>query len=188
MRGSAAVSAPTSVTAGDYFPVYLRISPEKLGAVIQGLKDEFPENQTVKGSSGVKLTPRMMATVSGFGFEIVPKDGQVQAVSATEPTTWPWQIKAVESGLLTLTFTLASTLTIEGKEVSRNFYFYQKVQVEVSPMGFAEKYWQWLVTTLAIPAVGALWAVFRKPKDSAGRRQPSLAEKLRERRRLRVAV
>jgi hypothetical protein len=183
------VSAPAKVLAGDPFSVYLRVSPEKLGAVLKGLKEDFPENETVKGKRDIKVTPRMMAAVSGFGFEVSPKEGQVQAVSATEPTTWPWQVKAVESGLLTLTFTLSGTLTIEGKEVPRNFYQYQqKVQVEVSPMGFVRKYWQWLVTTLALPAIGALWAVFRKPKDSAGTRQLSLADRLRERRRLRMGV
>jgi hypothetical protein len=177
------------MTTGDHYPVYLRVSPEKLEAVIKGLKDEFPENQTVKGKRGVKLTPRMTATVSGFGFDVEPKGGQVQAVSATELTTWPWQVKATESGLLTLTFTLSGTLTIEGKEVARNFYQYQqKVQVEVSPMGFAQQYWQWLVTTLAIPAIGAVWALFRKPKDAAGKQQPSVAERLRERRRQRAAA
>ena len=185
VQGSAGVSAPSNTTAGESFSVYLRVSPEKLAILLRGLQDDFPSNQTVQGKQGVKLTPRMTATVSGFGFEVSPKEGQVQAVSATEATTWPWQVKALESGVHTLTFTLAGTLTIEGKEVARNFYQYQqKVEVQVSPVGFAEKYWQWLVTTLAIPAIGAVWAVFRKPKDSSGKRLLSLADKLRERRRL----
>ena len=82
-----------------------------------------------------------------------------------------------------LTFRLAGTLTIEGKEVPRDFYEYeQKVYVAVSPINFVHKYWQWLATTIAIPAVGALWALFRKPKDGAGGTRQSLAEKLRERR------
>jgi len=189
VRGSAAVSAPTTVKAGDSFPVYLRVSPEKLDAVVQGLKDEFPDNKTVKGKSGVKLTPRMIATVSGFGFDVAPKEGQIQAVSAKEPTTWTWEARATQSGVLTLTFKLSGTLSIEGKEVPREFFQYQqRVQVEVSPMGFVEQYWQWLMTTLAIPAFGAVWAIFRRPKDSTGRRQASLADKLRERRRLRTAT
>jgi hypothetical protein len=189
VKGSAAVSAPGSAKAGDPFAVYLRVSPEKLESLIKGLKGDFPENQTIKGKQGIRLTSRMTATVNGFGFEISPKDGQIQAVSATEPTTWQWQVKAVESGVLTLNFALAGTLTIEGKEVARNFYEYQqKVEVAVSPMGFLEKYWQWLATSLAIPAIGAIWTMFRKPKDAAGTKQPSVAEKLRERRRQRVGV
>jgi hypothetical protein len=189
VQGSAAVSAPSSALAGESFAVYLRVSSDQLSTVMQSLKDEFQENQTVKGKQGVRLTPRMVATVSGFGFEVAPKDGQVQAMSAAEATTWSWQVQALESGLRTLTFTLSGALTIEGKEVARNFYQYQqKVQVEVSPMGFLQQYWQWLVTTLAFPIIGALWAVFHKPKDLTGKRQPSPAEKLRERHRLRKAA
>lgn len=189
VTGSAAVSAPATARAGDPFAVYLRVSPEKLKELLKGLKQDFPENETQKGKQGIKLTPRMNASVSGFGFEVSPKDGQLQAVSATEATTWQWQVKPVESGLLTLSFTLAGTLTIEGKEVPRNFYQYQqKVQVAVSPLGFMEQYWQWLATSLAIPAAGAFWAAIRKPKDVAGKRQPSVVEKLRERRRKRVGA
>ena len=187
VKGSVAVSAPACATTGDQFSVYLRVSPEKLESVIQGLKDEFPANQTVKGKRGVRLTPRMTATVSGFGFEVVPKEGQSQAVSATEPTTWSWQVNATESGVQTLTFSLTGTLTIEDKEVPRNFYEYkQNVQVEVDTIGFMEKYWQWIMTTLAFPTIGGLWKWFQKPKDPAGSRQPSIIVKLRERRRLRA--
>lgn len=190
IQGSAAVSAPSTAKQGDSFPVFLRVSPEKLAAVMQTLKDEFPENQTVTGKPGVKLTPRMIATVAGFGFEIAPKDGQVQAVSDTEATTWMWQVKAVDSGPQTLTFTLSGTLTVEGKEVPRNFFQYrQNVKVDVAgfnPRAFFERYWQWLVTTLAIPAIGALWAASTKPKGVEGKPARSLAEKLRERRRSRA--
>lgn len=165
VQGSVAVSAPSSTKVGDSFSVYLRVSPEKLSAVMQALRGEFPENLTVKGQAGIKLTPRMSASVSGFGFEVMPKDGQVQAISAREATTWAWQVKANEPGVHTLTFTLSGTLTIEDKEVARNFYQYvQKVDVKVNPTGLLEQYWQWLVTTLAIPAIGAVWAVYRKRK------------------------
>jgi hypothetical protein len=187
IQGSAAVSAPSTAKQGDSFPVFLRVSPEKLAVVMQTLKDEFPENQTVKGKPGVKLTPRMIATVTGFGFEIAPKDGQVQAVSDTEATTWTWQVKAVDPGIRKLAFTLSGTLTVEGKEVPRDFFYYQQdVNVDVAgfnPWAFLEQNWQWLVTTLAIPAIGALWAVFTRPKGSEGKRPKSLTEKLRERRR-----
>jgi hypothetical protein len=183
VRGSAAVSAPSKVRVGNSFMVHLRISPDQLAAVMRELKDEFPENQTVKGKHGIRLTPRMTASVAGFGFEIAPKDGQLQAVSGTETTTWSWEVKALESGLHTLTFTLSGLLAIEDKEVTRNFYQYQqKVEVEVSPANFLQQYWQWIVTTLAVPAFAALWALFRKSQDRAGQRQPSLAQKLRARR------
>ena len=187
VQGSAGVSAPSTAKERDSFYVFLRVSPKKLAVLLQELKDEFPENQTVQGKPGIKLTPRMTASVSGFGFEVTPKDGQAQAVSATDATTWTWEVKAIEQGLHTLTFNLSGTLNIEGTEVARNFYHYrQRVQVKVDPRGFIERNWKWLVTTLVIPAIGTAWAVLRKPKEGGGMRQPSLAEMLRERRRLRA--
>lgn len=184
IRGSAAVSAPSTATAGDTFSVFLRVSPEKLVAVMQSLQDEFPENLTVKGKEGIKLTPRMTASVSGFGFEVSPESGQVQAISAKEATTWAWQVKAVEPGLHTLTFTLSGTLSVEGQDVPRNFYDYrQKVQVAVSPIGFVERNWQWLTTTLVLPIITFLWTYYRKPRDASGKPLPSRAEKRQERRR-----
>ena len=184
VTGSAGVSAPASAKVGVPFTVFLRVSPEKLQVVLQSLKNDFPGNQTLKGKEGIKLAPTMTATVSGFGFDVSPKDGQTQAVSPTEATTWQWQIQPSESGLLTLSFALSGTLSVQGKEVPRTLYEYQQtVQVAVSPMSFVQQYWQWLVTTLALPAIAAAWAFFRKPRDGAGGRQPSLAEKLRDKRR-----
>lgn len=168
VKGSAGVSSPNKAKAGDSFAVYLRVSPD--GAVqdlLRSLKQEIPGNETVLGRGNIGLTPRMTAGLSGFGFEILPKDVVTQAVSAKDPTTWVWQVKPVESGRLTLSFTLSGTLLIEGKEVPRNYYYTQDVEVAVSPMGFVSKYWQWLVTTLAIPAIAWLWSWWKRPGAAA---------------------
>jgi hypothetical protein len=186
VQGSAAVSAPSTAKQGDTFSVFLRVSPERLAVLTKGFKDEFPENLTIKGRQGVRLTSRMMASLSGLGFEITPKDGQMQAVSATDTTTWAWQVKARDSGLQTLTFTLSGMLNIEGTEVARNFFQYQQkieVDIEFNFRDFLMQNWQWLATTLAIPFIGALWAFFRKPKDSEGKSVPSYSARLRGRRR-----
>ena len=180
VTGSAAVSSPASVKVGELFTVYLRVSPEKLNSLLEGLQKEHPGNSTLKGKEGVKLTSRMVASIKGIGFEFSPKDGQIQGVGAGT-TTWDWQVRPLESGPLTLTVTLAGTLMMEDKEVPRNFFQYeQKVDVAVSPTGFFSKYWQWLATTLAIPVVSAIWAVFRRPKTNSERPRSSVAERLRE--------
>ncbi|MCK7495834.1 MAG: hypothetical protein MZW92_36320 [Comamonadaceae bacterium] len=61
---------------------------------MEGLEREFPDNANVVGKSGVKLTPRMTASVAGLGFDITALGESTQLVSATEPTTWLWQAKA----------------------------------------------------------------------------------------------
>jgi len=187
VKGSAGISAPASAKEGEPFFVYLRVQADKLAPLLQGLEAAHPENTTRLGKDGVGLTPKMVATVGGFGFEVTPKAAQPQAVSAIEATTWEWQVKPTESGLKTLTFKLAGTLTVEGKEVGHEFYVYnQPVQVTVSPTAFVTNHWQWLVTTLVVPIAGALWALLRKRLDDAGARRPSILDELRTRRRARV--
>lgn len=182
VTGNAGVSAPDRATVGEPFVAFLRVSPEGLEAVLQGLRQESPENKNVIGKGAIKLTPRMVASVTGIGFEISPKESVVQAVSPTEPTTWQWEIRPTESGHRTLIFKLSGALLIEGKDVSRDFYSYrQEVNVDVTAASFLKEYWQWFVTTLIIPVAGGLWALFRKPKSADGVARQSFAAKLRAR-------
>jgi len=134
-----------------------------LPAVLQSLREEFPENPTVKGKEGVKLTPRMEASLFGLGAEFSPASTQAQVVSMTEPTTWLWQVKAAQHGELSLIVTLVGEVTVDGVNGPRTFYSYrQKVDVAVAPAApvdykvatasFIENNWKWLATTLVLPA------------------------------------
>jgi hypothetical protein len=165
VQGSAGVSAPTAAKVGESFIVYLRVSPDKLATLLATLQADHPENGTQKGQ-GIRLTPRMTATASGEGFEVSPKEGQVQAVSSTDTTEWQWQVTPTAAGSHTLTVMLTGNLIVQGQDTPRTFLLAnQPIDVAVSPVGFFRQYWQWLVTTIAIPVIGALWAVFRKRVD-----------------------
>ena len=183
VTGSAAVSAPQHVREGEPFNLYLRVSRAGLDELLNSLASDAPGNATRRGKTGVKLTPRMVATVHGFGFEFTPKESVPQAVSASEMTTWDWQAEATESGDLTIMFSLAGTLIVEGKEVPRDFYSYQQqVHVDVSPMGFVGRNWQWLSTSLVLPAFGALWVAFRRPKTPGDAPRLSFVARMRGKR------
>lgn len=137
----------------------------------------------------MKLTPRMSASVSGFGFEILPQAVQVQAVSGTGDTTWSWQVKGIESGEHTLTFRLAGTLIVEGKEIGRDFYQYQqKVNVSVGPGGFLKDNWQWPASTIALSAIGVAWGLLRSRKFPAPPPERSVADRICGRRQLRASI
>ena len=188
VQGSAGVSAPPSGKVSETFTVYLRVSPDKLTALLANMKAEHPENATLQGK-GVKLTPRMTATASGEGFDISPKEGQVQAVSSTDTTAWQWQVTPTKSGVKTVTIRLTGNLIVEGVDTPRTFFLDDEhIQVAISPGGFLEQYWQWLATTVAIPIVGALWALFRKRVDNRGASRPSVLDELKARRRKRAAA
>jgi len=178
------VSAPNKATSGEAFNVYLRISPKSLAELLTSVRADYPENETVKGKDGVKLVPRMTASVSGDGFEVSPKEDQAQAVSSTEQTTWQWQVKPTESGPLSLTFKLTGSLSVQGKDLPRNYYAYtQKVDVAVNPGGFIERNWQWLATTLAIPGIGGLWALITKKQNGQSSKKSKAPAPPRKKRR-----
>ena len=181
VQGSAAVSAPDKGRVGESFIAYLRVSPDKLATVLAQLKADHPEDAVQKGQ-GIRLTPRMTATASGEGLAVSPKEGQVQAVSSTETTEWQWQVTPTTSGVHTLTVTLTGSLNVQGQDTPRNFLAAnQTIEVPVSIPSFFQQNWQWLVSTLALPAIGALWAVFRKRTQQGGGVEPAVRRSARAR-------
>lgn len=171
VTGSAAISAPRTAVVDSPFRVLLRVDTKALQTVLKSLADELPENETRVGASGVRLTPRMGATLVGSGCKVTPEfDNPVQAVSGAEPTTWSWQVEATRPGTLFLSVTLSQILTVQGKEVGRYHEFSRTVQVEAKPFSvraFVGAYWQWLGTIVIIPLAKALWDRWSKSRKPA---------------------
>jgi hypothetical protein len=161
-QGSAAVDVPSYVKTGKPFTVYLRVAPGSLAPLLEGLKGT--EAGTVAGGQqDVRLMPLMTAAISGLDFKISPADPYERAVSPTETTTWEWQVEATKAGLNQLQFDLYGTLKVQGEEAKKDLFTYgAKVDVAVDWAGVLEEYWQWIATTLLIPAAAGLWALFRQ--------------------------
>ncbi len=120
--------------------------------------------------------------VSGAGFSVVPKDGYVQAVSSTEPTTWVFQVEPERWGVLTLQFRLAGVLLVDGKDAARDFYHYdQTVDVAVGWAGLVQQNWQWFASTLVLPAVAGIWVWWRNKKPKAPSTRVPLRDRVRKR-------
>ena len=164
-RGNVAISAPNKAVVGTPFTVVLKVGVDELGTLLKELADEVPENTNRTGNIGIKLTPRMSASLSGIGFEIIPQGISSQAVLKSEPTTWLWQAKGTKSGTLSLHFSLWRTVVVDGKEINKNYSFRKVLQVEVKPFSlrdFMGENWQVIVTVLLIPLVKMLWDLLRK--------------------------
>ncbi len=180
VKGSVAVSAPDKARQYRPFPVYLRVAPERLADLMQGLRVQAPSNATVEGKPDVWLVPIMEAGVYGQGFEVEPKDKQsyAQPVASKEPTTWSWQITPTDSGPVTLNFKLAGRLTVAGSDapIARDLYVQSfTVVVEVSPVGFVRRNWHEVLAMAgaALAAlVGGLWAWFKWRRPAPRPAQP----------------
>lgn len=186
VSGSAGVTAPGTGKVGDTFSVYLNVSSDKLSALLASMKAQHPGYTSLQGKD-IKLTPRMTATISGDGFDILPEAAQVQVVSSTEPTTWEWQVTPTQSGSRTLNVLLTGSLLVEGVDTPRTFYLDDEhILVNVGFFGFLKQYWQWLSSTVVIPLAAGLWAVLRKRVDERGVPRPSVFTSLKVRRRQRT--
>jgi hypothetical protein len=166
VAGSVGISAPSEVLEYDSFPLILRISAGNAETIIQGLRHDFPENETIVGGS-VKLATHMTAHVQGPDLEVSPAGEVSQAISLNEPTTWRWQAKANRNGIITITFTVVATPLIEGTAYPRNYYFERAVRVKVAPAGFLMRYWQWFASSIFIPLAIAGWAWFKRRQIAA---------------------
>jgi hypothetical protein len=183
VQGSAAFSAPTTAPLKQTFAVYLRVAPEKLATLMANLKEEVPQPSTVVGRPDVRLAPRMWARVSGYGFDIDPKDAVFQAVSKVEPTTWVWQVTPTVAGDHSLLFELDGELEIGGKETPRRFYSaVQPVHIPINVVDVLSDKWEWIASTLVIPLLLWIW------RSLQARRNPAIADRQAPPQRRRRAV
>jgi len=157
VAGSVAVTAPNTATLRRSFSVALRVAPGELAPLVNSLAADVPGDRQIRGKSGIEITPKMTASVSGAGFTVTPKDGYTQAAGNSKPTTWTFDVVPIETGELTLVFRLAGSLKIDGTEVPRDFFAYeQDVIVPVARWSFITENMdilKWLATTIVIPLV-----------------------------------
>ena len=153
--GSGVIRVPTKMKQGRDSIARLIVSPDDLTTL---LKD--PEvtkgNADVQGTrENIHLTPKMRARLSGSGFSIEPKDFQDQAVKQGDPTVWVWTVVPEEAGGHTLVFTLEGLMMVGKQEVAiRPPALTVPVEVDVNPLYFVERHWQWLLTAIIIPVAG----------------------------------
>ena len=176
--GAAVTEAPKEMELGETRRVVLVLSPDVAAAPaivkertesVQRHDQKTPERplarKTEVTSEPAAYTKFMEAKLTGQGFEIRAATPERQPVASHQPTTWTWDVKATGSGEQYLYLSLNAIFEGEGSEKTRAVTTFNKtVKVNVSWGTFVSNYWQWLITAIALPAIGALWALFTKRK------------------------
>jgi len=164
---AADISVPKTAISGQPFKVYLRVKSvdvEKLidPPAIQGDNKPLGGVDLPWARNRVLLTRVMSVMVQGVGFEVLPAAGYSQSLLPGE-TTWSFQVEPKRDGPLHLQFKLTGLLDIEGKKTGR-VYLDRTVDIDVARgwLELVQQHWQWLATALALPAIGALWALRRR--------------------------
>ena len=176
--GAAITEVPTAMELGETRRVVLVLSPDVAvaPAIVQERTESLqrhdqkaPERplvpKTEVGSERAAYGKYMEAKLTGQGFEIRAATPERQPVTSHQPTTWTWDVKATGSGEQYLYLSLNAIFEGEGSEKTRAVTTFNKtVKVNVSWRTFVSNYWQWLVTAIALPALGGLWALLTKRK------------------------
>lgn len=111
-----------------------------------------------KAGARVRISNEMEARLSGPGFKIEAITPEVQAVSASEPTQWKWEIEPTKSGSHHIHLTLSAHLQVEGQRVPRLIRTFERsIRVNVTWREraglFLSGNWQWLWTAILVPVV-----------------------------------
>jgi hypothetical protein len=111
-----------------------------------------------KGGARVRISNQMEARLSGPGFKIEAITPEVQAVSASEPTQWKWEIEPTKSGSHHIHLTLSAHLQVEGQRVPRLIRTFERsIRVNVTWRERAGLFlagnWQWFWTAILVPVV-----------------------------------
>lgn len=150
-------------------PAYMQMQEKKIVHLIlsstdsaAALKAELPEEDqgTAKTATGVRVAPRMEATLTGAGFQVEALTPVEQAVSRVTQTKWSWAVIPTEPGKQYLHLALSARIEVEGKDVPfvvRTFerQIEVKVTIEQEVSAFIGAHWQWLWSTLLVPM--AVW-------------------------------
>ena len=163
---SAALRAmPARVELGQRIDVRLRVSPRSSETE---LRQRLQAPGATVDTGTARIAPRMKAQLivpDGASVAVVGSDEQ--AVRDDEDTEWRWTVTPGASGDLPIRARLTAPVTIDGKETAFDVRTFEaSVTVFVTPttrvVGFVERNWQWLWTSLLLP----VWAWWRKRKSA----------------------
>lgn len=171
-EGAIAFNAPEEVKYKEPSRVRLIIQPGLSEGAIQ---DEFfrtgttPEGEV--RTAPAALSAEMEARLVSSSLTVVALDPERQAVSASQPTEWRWDVTGTEGGQHELALTLYAIPPDRGS-VRRVKSFEEvirvKVPLTVRVAGFVSDHGEWLWTLVVAPIAGWLLARYRRSREPGG--------------------
>ena len=160
-------NTPPTLKLGETATIHLVLSLRETHQQLRGRISEIGE--TAGGE--VRVSDDMEAKLLSSQFEIKPLGDERKPVSAEDTTEWFWQIKPIDTGVLELRITLSAFVRVAGEEKKREIkVFSKKLEIRVTWLDRASDFvggnWQWLWTTIAVPA--AAWMIARRRGRLAG--------------------
>jgi hypothetical protein len=158
-----AFSPPAKMRVQEQRMVELLMSPTKS---VEALRGDLVTAEGSEVASGVQVSPRMEAALTGAGFSVQALGPEQQVVNPAGTTRWAWNVTPTTPGKQTLHLVLSARVEVQGSDapfVVRTFDRY--IEVEITLMQRAEAlltaHWQWLWALLVPPAL-EWWRRWRK--------------------------
>jgi len=156
-KGNLVYNPPTQMKSDQTLTITALIGSDQVSlSTLQAAMPQQPAQPTQ--SALTPITPQMKVTLTSADFTITLLSSDSQIVAGPTPTTWEWQIAPKHSGQLSLH--LAAVIELNG--LQKDFTTVDRqIAVQVDPINafttFLQANWQWLIVTIFIPLIGALW-------------------------------
>ena len=155
---------PDTMVVYTNYVVVVRISKDKnLSNITVG----FDFDGKVKDTA-IKTTSKMDVTITDSSpdssFVIHPINNSVQLVDSDSYTQWTFSIKPIKHGIKKLDLVVSVIKDGDKKQVVYTDAVVVKDAITKDVKAWWQKYWQWSITTFAIPIFIYFWK--RKKKDS----------------------
>jgi hypothetical protein len=171
--GTIAFNAPNSMNIGDTKGIQLL-----LGSKTPGELESMIEEEGETEGHAVRVSDRMVATLTGTEFEIknITPERQAPAVGGQEVTQWKWDIKALKAGRQHINFGWNAVIRLQGSEESVTIGTFKRtiaVHVIDAPWYrrvwiYVSDNWHWLWTAILVPVGGWLLRRWKKKNRIIG--------------------
>lgn len=178
--GNVVFRSEEKMQVGHTYPVFVLLSPTSTKPALTSLlrsqiesarsstERAAPDTGTITAET-VAVSPRMRAhlTANADEFEISQVTSEDQDTTFESVTTWQWMVKPLRSGTdLKLDLTISVILDGTGTPHAVNTY-HRFIKVEVPLLAlFSRVNWQWILSTLLIPAGAWLWKRKKTNQDT----------------------
>lgn len=155
---SIAFNAPDTAKYGEEFTIQAVIQLATDRKQLEKLLRE--QGQVV--SEDIEITRIAEVLIFAPGYEVVARAPQRQAVSASVATEWIWDLTPRKTGDTEIHISVTAVVKVDGEKTERLIKsFDHSIAVKVNPTLQAKellaKHWQWLFSTLLLPAGIWLW-------------------------------
>lgn len=159
--GNIAFNTPAEMQIENSIIVELVLSQTKSVSELQAEIDKNFDKTNID-SAQVKISNRMRASLTGYGFIVEALTPDEQLISNVGTTTWRWEVTPELTGTRKLHLDLAAIIDINKKEKSLIVKTYSKdIKVKISSIKrltrFFNKNMEWIVIGLLVPLSTLIW-------------------------------